>query len=160
MISGFRHDSKIVGCSRSTSTRPRNTHDYGRHGTTNLFAALKVGTGQVVGECTQTRYCAHFLAFPKSREISHSNGRSRRRTRSSPPPAPARARGGRWRSDEHGDGRLDDGGHGSDRQPADRRPIKAGPKRLTDGSIEGVTPPHDADVALRVRRWSSECPLT
>jgi hypothetical protein len=29
----------------------KRTHDYVRHGTTNLFAALNVGTGQVYGEC-------------------------------------------------------------------------------------------------------------
>ena len=28
----------------------KRTHDYVRHGTTNLFAALNVGTGEVVGE--------------------------------------------------------------------------------------------------------------
>jgi hypothetical protein len=29
----------------------KRTHDYRRHGTTNLFAALNVGTGEVFGEC-------------------------------------------------------------------------------------------------------------
>jgi transposase len=29
----------------------QRTHDYVRHGTTNLFAALNVGTGEVFGEC-------------------------------------------------------------------------------------------------------------
>jgi hypothetical protein len=28
----------------------KHTHDYVRHGTTNLFAALNVGTGEVYGE--------------------------------------------------------------------------------------------------------------
>jgi transposase len=41
----------------------KRTHDYVRHGTTNLFAALNVGTGQVYGECTPTRNGADFLAF-------------------------------------------------------------------------------------------------
>ena len=27
------------------------THDYKRHGTTTLFAALNVATGELVGEC-------------------------------------------------------------------------------------------------------------
>lgn len=29
----------------------RRTHDYKRHGTTSLFAALDVATGRVIGEC-------------------------------------------------------------------------------------------------------------
>ena len=29
----------------------RRTHDYRRHGTTSLFAALDVATGQVIGKC-------------------------------------------------------------------------------------------------------------
>ena len=41
----------------------QRTHDYVRHGTTNLFAALNVGTGEVYGECTPTRNGADFLAF-------------------------------------------------------------------------------------------------
>jgi transposase len=41
----------------------KRTHDYIRHGTTNLFAALNVGTGQVYGECKPTRDGADFLAF-------------------------------------------------------------------------------------------------
>lgn len=41
----------------------QRTHDYVRHGTTNLFAALNVGTGEVVGECKPTRDGKNFLAF-------------------------------------------------------------------------------------------------
>jgi hypothetical protein len=29
----------------------RHTHDYARHGTTSLFAALEVASGRVIGEC-------------------------------------------------------------------------------------------------------------
>src|SRR5260370_34688758 len=29
----------------------KRTHDYKRHGTTNLFAALDTGTGEVTGRC-------------------------------------------------------------------------------------------------------------
>ena len=35
----------------------RRTHDYLRHGTTTLFAALDVQTGKVVGQC-QRRHCS------------------------------------------------------------------------------------------------------
>lgn len=41
----------------------KRTHDYVRHGTTNLFAALNVGTGEVIGECKPVRDGKNFLAF-------------------------------------------------------------------------------------------------
>jgi len=43
----------------------QRTHDYVRHGTTNLFAALNVGTGEIIGECVPSRNGATFLAFLK-----------------------------------------------------------------------------------------------
>jgi transposase len=42
----------------------RRTHDYRRHGTTSLFAALDVKTGEVIGECHRrhrSREFRHFL---------------------------------------------------------------------------------------------------
>lgn len=41
----------------------RRTHDYKRHGITSLFAALEVGTGQVVGACYARHRHQEFLAF-------------------------------------------------------------------------------------------------
>ena len=41
----------------------KRTHDYVRHGVTNLFAALNVGRGQVCGECYPAREVSSFLAF-------------------------------------------------------------------------------------------------
>ena len=41
----------------------KRTHDYVRHGTTNLFAALNVGTGEVIGECYPRRRTQEFLRF-------------------------------------------------------------------------------------------------
>jgi transposase len=49
----------------------KRTHDYVRHGTTNLFAALNVGTGEVLGECTRPRDGANFLAFIKKAVKPH-----------------------------------------------------------------------------------------
>jgi transposase len=49
----------------------KRTHDYVRHGTTNLFAALNVGTGEVYGECKPTRNGADFLAFLKAAVKRH-----------------------------------------------------------------------------------------
>ena len=49
----------------------KRTHDYVRHGTTNLFAALNVGTGEVTGECRPTRNGADFLAFLKLAVTPH-----------------------------------------------------------------------------------------
>ena len=39
------------------------THDYKRHGTTTLFAALKVLTGTVIGECHGRHRHQEFLKF-------------------------------------------------------------------------------------------------
>jgi transposase len=49
----------------------KRTHDYIRHGTTNLFAALNVGTGEVIGECKPSRNGATFLAFMKKAVKPH-----------------------------------------------------------------------------------------
>jgi transposase len=39
------------------------THDYRRHGTTSLYAALEIATGQVLAECHPRHRAAEFLAF-------------------------------------------------------------------------------------------------
>src|SRR5271168_1258674 len=46
----------------------RGTHDYTRHGTTSLFAALNVATGQVIGKCHQRHpeYHLHFIPTSSS----------------------------------------------------------------------------------------------
>lgn len=41
----------------------KRTHDYVRHGTTNLFAALNTGTGEVTGSCFPRRRIPEFLKF-------------------------------------------------------------------------------------------------
>ena len=41
------------------------THDYKRHGTTTLFAALDVATGKVIGECLPRHRAKEFIAFLK-----------------------------------------------------------------------------------------------
>lgn len=41
----------------------RRTHDYKRHGTTSLFAALDVKTGKVIGECHRRHRSAEFRKF-------------------------------------------------------------------------------------------------
>src|SRR5918999_3209748 len=41
----------------------KRTHDYVRHGTTNLFAALDVLTGTVVGRCFDRRRTTEFVMF-------------------------------------------------------------------------------------------------
>src|SRR5208337_2755827 len=39
------------------------THDYKRHGTTTLFAALDIATGKVIGECMSRHRHQEFLRF-------------------------------------------------------------------------------------------------
>jgi len=41
----------------------RRTHDYARHGTTSLFAALNVKTGKVIGECHRRHRALEFRKF-------------------------------------------------------------------------------------------------
>jgi transposase len=41
----------------------RQTHDYIRHGTTSLFAALEVATGKVIGKCQRRQRSQEFLKF-------------------------------------------------------------------------------------------------
>jgi transposase len=41
----------------------RRTHDYARHGTTSLFAALNVATGEVIGRCLRRHRHQEFLKF-------------------------------------------------------------------------------------------------
>jgi transposase len=41
----------------------RRTHDYRRHGTTTLFAALNIATGKVIGELHRRHRAKEFLAF-------------------------------------------------------------------------------------------------
>lgn len=43
----------------------RRTHDYMRHGTTTLFAALDVATGEVMGECHRRHRSLEFRRFLK-----------------------------------------------------------------------------------------------
>jgi len=53
------------------------THDYKRHGTTTLFAALNVLTGELIGQCFSRHRHEEFLAFlrlinrevPRGKEI-------------------------------------------------------------------------------------------
>jgi transposase len=41
----------------------RRTHDYVRHGTTDLFAALDVRSGKIIGECRERHRSEEFRAF-------------------------------------------------------------------------------------------------
>ena len=41
----------------------RRTHDYVRNGTTSLFAALNVATGEVIGSATERHRQQEFLKF-------------------------------------------------------------------------------------------------
>jgi transposase len=48
----------------------RRTHDYKRHGTTSLFAALDVKTGKVLGECHRRHRAIEFRKFLDSIEAA------------------------------------------------------------------------------------------
>ena len=62
--------SQIQALDRTQPTLPLGlgyvegyTHDYIRHGTTTLFAALDIATGKVLGRCTRRHRHQEFLAF-------------------------------------------------------------------------------------------------
>ncbi len=61
---------KRVRFRRSTAPRhccpgqvERRTHDYTRHGTTSLFAALDAKTGDIIGETHRRHHSVEFRAF-------------------------------------------------------------------------------------------------
>ena len=51
------------------------THDYFRHGTTTLFAALQVVEGRVIGQCYQRHRHQEFLQFLRKLTPSSPTGR-------------------------------------------------------------------------------------
>lgn len=64
--------SQVQALNRTQKTLPmqpghaeQRTHDYVRHGTTTLFAALEIATGKVTGLCKQRHRHQEFLAFLK-----------------------------------------------------------------------------------------------
>ena len=63
---------QIQALNRTQKTLPmqpghaeQRTHDYVRHGTTTLFAALEIATGKVTGLCKNRHRHQEFLAFLK-----------------------------------------------------------------------------------------------
>jgi transposase len=52
----------------------RRTHDYVRHGTTSLFAALDVKTGKIIGECRRRHRAVEFRQFLDTIEASVPSG--------------------------------------------------------------------------------------
>lgn len=48
----------------------RRSHDYTRHGTTSLFAALNTRTGKVIGECHRRHRSVEFRKFLDSIDAS------------------------------------------------------------------------------------------
>jgi DDE superfamily endonuclease len=51
------------GCPIKKGRAGTMTHDYKRHGTTSLFAALDVATGAVIGQCMKRHRHQEFLRF-------------------------------------------------------------------------------------------------
>src|ERR1051325_2971273 len=62
--------SQIQALDRSQPVLPmrpgqaeRRSHDYKRHGTTSLFAALNTRTGTIIGECHRRHHSIEFRKF-------------------------------------------------------------------------------------------------
>ncbi|MGH9447887.1 MAG: IS630 family transposase [Terriglobia bacterium] len=84
VVLSFDEKTQVQALSRTQPMLPvdfgkteKRTHDYKRHGTTNLFAALDIITGAVKGRCFDRRRTVEFLKFmtsvvreyPSSQEI-------------------------------------------------------------------------------------------
>jgi transposase len=72
LVLGVDEKSQIQALQRTQPMLPlrlgkvaRHTHDYKRHGTTTLFAALNVATGEVMGDCHPRHRHQEFLKFLK-----------------------------------------------------------------------------------------------
>ena len=72
LVLGVDEKSQIQALSRTQpllQLRPgqveRHTHDYKRNGTTTLFAALNIATGEVIGDCHPRHRHQEFLKFLK-----------------------------------------------------------------------------------------------
>jgi transposase len=73
--------SQIQALDRTQKTLPmqpghaeQRTHDYVRHGTTTLFAALEIATGKVTGLCKNRHRHQEFLAFLKHLARAYPDG--------------------------------------------------------------------------------------
>mgnify|MGYP002154852898 CR=1 FL=1 len=80
LVLGVDEKSQIQALQRTQPMLPlrpgkvaRHSHDYKRNGTTTLFAALNVATGEVMGQCQPRHRHQEFLKFLKSldREAAH-----------------------------------------------------------------------------------------
>lgn len=70
IILGVDEKSQVQALDRTQPTQPalpgravKASHDYIRHGTTSLFGALNVKTGQVIGQCLRRHRHQEFIAF-------------------------------------------------------------------------------------------------
>ena len=73
--------SQVQALNRTQKTLPmqpghpeQRTHDYVRHGTTSLFAALDIATGKVTGVCKNRHRHQEFLAFLKHLARAYPEG--------------------------------------------------------------------------------------
>src|ERR1035437_3232221 len=82
IVLSFDEKSQIQALDRTQRSLPMKqgrpgtiTHDYKRHGTTTLFAALNVLTGELIGQCFSRHRHEEFLAFLRliNREVPQSN---------------------------------------------------------------------------------------
>jgi transposase len=77
----FDEKTQIQALSRTQPLLPlrpglpaRRTHDYRRNGTTDLFAALNIATGKVVGQCRPSHTATDFLAFLRTITRAYPEG--------------------------------------------------------------------------------------
>src|ERR1700677_3996133 len=59
----FRRSTAASRCCQCPGQPARRSHDYTRHGTTSLFAALDIATGKIIGKCYGRHRAIEFRKF-------------------------------------------------------------------------------------------------
>ena len=75
----------------------KRSHDYIRHGTTTLFAALEAATGKVTGACYPRHRHQEFLHVPRARSPGHTRAASCTSCATTTARTPTRTCGPGWR---------------------------------------------------------------
>src|SRR5674476_1317352 len=83
IVLSFDEKSQIQALDRTQPSLPMKqgrpgtvTHDYKRHGTTTLFAALDIATGEMIGKCFSRHRHEEFLSFLKVIDREVPKGKS------------------------------------------------------------------------------------
>ena len=116
------------------------THDYVRHGTTTLFAALDIATGQVITQCKKRHRHQEFLAFLRHIDANVPNRSTFTSSPTTTPPTSTR--------------RSELGSQGDrDTTSTTHPPMPRGSTRSSAGSASSLKRPFDAARSPTSANW-------